>query len=72
VEMGIFLFVGEPPEVIRCSELMKNSGISGTIVYSSVTILVPDSPRSDRNGKIDWIGAYSGVGGLILFNFVWK
>jgi hypothetical protein len=37
-----------------------------------VLIVVPDGQPSDKGGKIDWIGSYLGVGGLVLFNFTWK
>ena len=48
------------------------SAMLGTALYSSMIVLVPDGPPSDKGGKIDWMGVYLGVGGLILFNFVWK
>ena len=48
------------------------SAVLGAIVFSSIIVLVPDGPPSDAGGKIDWVGSYLGVGGLILFNFVWK
>lgn len=35
-------------------------------------LLVPEDKPVDPNGKVDWVGAYLGVGALILFNFVWK
>lgn len=47
-------------------------GLLGLIVYSIAIVLVPKDSPVDPNGKVDWFGAYLGVGGLILFNFVWK
>lgn len=44
----------------------------GAAVFGGVATLVPQAPPSDKGGKVDWVGAYLGVGGLILFNFVWK
>ncbi len=44
----------------------------GAVVYSGIFLSVPTDIISDPNGKIDWIGAYLGVGGLVLFNFVWN
>ncbi|KFY43543.1 hypothetical protein V495_03903 [Pseudogymnoascus sp. VKM F-4514 (FW-929)] len=44
----------------------------GAAVFVPLIFLVPHAPPSDEGGKIDWIGAYLGVGGLILFNFVWN
>jgi hypothetical protein len=56
-------------------ELTLNSfgrAILGLVVFGSAILLVPgDEPQNPR-GSIDWIGAYLGVAGLILFNFVWK
>lgn len=44
----------------------------GTAAFSTVIFLVPGEEPSDKGGKIDWVGSYLGVGGLVLFNFVWK
>ena len=44
----------------------------GFVVFgAALTICHADTPL-DPNGKIDWVGALLGVGGLILFNFTWK
>jgi hypothetical protein len=56
----------KPPVLIFCSAIL------GTVCFSVVFLLVPDGPPSDKGGKTDWIGWYLGVGGLVLFNFVWK
>jgi hypothetical protein len=44
----------------------------GLTVYGAAIFLSPQDEPVDPNGKIDLVGAYLGVGGLILFNFVWK
>ncbi|KAH8797340.1 major facilitator superfamily domain-containing protein [Xylogone sp. PMI_703] len=44
----------------------------GVIVYGIAIISVEDDRPLDSNGKIDWVGSYLGVAGLILFNFVWN
>jgi hypothetical protein len=44
----------------------------GFVVYGTVILSIPADEPVDPHGKIDWIGAYFGVAGLILFNFVWK
>lgn len=44
----------------------------GAAIFTVVALIVPSSRPSDPGGKIDWLGAYFGVGGLVLFNFVWK
>jgi len=35
-------------------------------------VAIPADEPVDPEGTIDWVGAYLGVGALILFNFVWK
>ncbi|RYP93591.1 hypothetical protein DL770_000333 [Monosporascus sp. CRB-9-2] len=34
--------------------------------------LLPPEVPVDRNGKIDWIGSFLSLGGLIVFNVVWN
>lgn len=46
--------------------------ILGFVVYGVMAVIVPHDDPVQPEGKIDWIGAYLGVGGLILFNFTWK
>ncbi|KAH0428188.1 efflux pump antibiotic resistance protein [Colletotrichum camelliae] len=44
----------------------------GTVIFGLFIIIVPGEPTPmDPLGKVDYIGAYLGVSGLILFNFVW-
>ncbi|KAL6697389.1 major facilitator superfamily domain-containing protein [Trichoderma pleuroticola] len=47
--------------------------IVGTVVFTAAWIFLPaeDQPL-DPKGSIDYIGAYLGIGGLVLFNFVWN
>jgi MFS family permease len=47
-------------------------GLLGLVVYGTVIMTVPADEPVDPTGKIDFVGAYLGVGGLTLFNFVWK
>ena len=42
------------------------------VVYGAAIIAVPEDERLGSGGKIDWVGSYLGVAGLVLFNFVWK
>ncbi|PTB66876.1 MFS general substrate transporter [Trichoderma citrinoviride] len=42
------------------------------VVYGAAIIAVPEDERLDPGGKIDWVGSYLGVAGLVLFNFVWN
>ncbi|KAL5092466.1 hypothetical protein Trisim1_001719 [Trichoderma cf. simile WF8] len=46
--------------------------VLGAVVYGAAIIAVPDDERLDPEGKIDWVGSYLGVAGLVLFNFVWN
>ncbi len=47
-------------------------GLLGFVVYGIALLTVPADEPIDPNGEVDWLGAYLGVGALILFNFVWK
>ncbi|KAM7210850.1 Major facilitator superfamily domain containing protein [Rhypophila decipiens] len=47
-------------------------GLLGFVVYGITIASVPADKPVDPNGSIDYGGAYFGVGGLILFNFVWN
>ncbi|KAK3069709.1 hypothetical protein LTR53_011730 [Teratosphaeriaceae sp. CCFEE 6253] len=44
----------------------------GAVVFTLALVLLPGDTPVDPAGRIDWIGAYLGVAGLILFNFVWN
>jgi MFS family permease len=49
------------------------SAILGSVVFAIFALLVPREPEPmDKNGTIDYFGAFLGVAGLILFNFTWK
>jgi hypothetical protein len=42
------------------------------VVYGLFFLVVESEEQPmDRNGKIDYAGAYFGVAGLFLFNFSW-
>ncbi|UKZ79096.1 hypothetical protein TrVFT333_006846 [Trichoderma virens FT-333] len=46
--------------------------IFGAVVFGATSfILPPDGEPMDANGTVDYVGAYFGVTGLVLFNFVW-
>lgn len=49
----------------------STTGLLGFIVYGTVMLTTPDGEPVDPNGEIDWVGAYLGVGALILSNSVW-
>jgi hypothetical protein len=45
----------------------------GAVIFTLFVFVVPGEPEPiDKGGNIDYIGAYFGVAGLILFNYVWK
>jgi len=45
----------------------------GAVIFTIFVFIVPGEPEPlDKGGHIDYFGAYLGVSGLILFNFVWK
>lgn len=46
--------------------------MAGVVIFSMVLISLPWDIPVDATGSIDWLGAYLGVAGLVLFNFVWK
>ncbi|CEN62352.1 hypothetical protein ASPCAL08988 [Aspergillus calidoustus] len=47
--------------------------ILGTLGFALFAFIVPGEPEPfDKGGRMDYIGAYFGVAGLILFNFVWN
>lgn len=46
--------------------------ILGTLAFMLFVFTVPGEKVSmDPNGKFDYVGAYLGVAGLVLFNFSW-
>ncbi|KAK4118841.1 MFS general substrate transporter [Parathielavia appendiculata] len=47
-------------------------GLLGAVVYGIAFAVVPGDEPVDANGIVDYAGAYFGVGGLTLFNFVWN
>ncbi|RFU26450.1 hypothetical protein B7463_g9879, partial [Scytalidium lignicola] len=43
-----------------------------SIILAVLWVLLPPERPVDRYGKIDWIGAVLGTGGLIVFNVAWN
>ena len=54
------------------AEIYFSRGLLGFVVYGTAMVTVPADEPVDPNGEVDWVGAYLGVGAIILFNFVWK
>ena len=44
----------------------------GTLVFSSLALVMPKESPVSKGEKMDWIGSVLGISGLVLFNFVWK
>ncbi|OBT77547.1 hypothetical protein VF21_04575 [Pseudogymnoascus sp. 05NY08] len=45
----------------------------GAVVFTLFALIVPgEAEPFDKGGSIDYVGSYFGVGGLVLFNFVWN
>lgn len=45
----------------------------GAVIFALFAVVVPGEGKPmDEGGSFDLVGAYLSVGGLILFNFVWK
>jgi hypothetical protein len=52
--------------------LTVTRSLLGVVVFGITVVLVPaDEPQAPAD-SIDYVGAYLGVTGLILFNFSWK
>jgi hypothetical protein len=49
-----------------------NRTILAFVVFTIAFIATPFDEPVDKDGKIDFIGLYLGIGALFLFNFVWK
>jgi MFS family permease len=55
----------------RCL-LTSSSGLFGAVVFTAAVLMLEEDEPADPRGSIDYVGAYLGVAGLILFNFCWK
>lgn len=40
------------------------------MIYDIAIVAVQEDEPVDPNGEVDWVGAYLGVGALIMFDFV--
>jgi hypothetical protein len=58
--------------VIQMAMLMVTRSLLGVVVFGVTVVLVPADDPQAPDDSIDYIGAYLGVTGLILFNFSWK
>jgi hypothetical protein len=53
---------------------MKDRGSAGlgVLIYTALCMVLPPESAVDKEGTIDWFGAFLGLSALILFNFAWK
>jgi hypothetical protein len=54
------------------SDNWLSRAIVGTVIFVSLAVLLPSDYPVDKNGRIDWVGAFLGTAGLIVFNVSWK
>jgi hypothetical protein len=54
----------------KCTDWYR--AITGTVLLAAVLMILPPETPVDKGGDVDWFGAYLGLSGLVLFNFVWK
>ncbi|KAK3177154.1 hypothetical protein OEA41_008482 [Lepraria neglecta] len=58
--------------MLDLADEFASRGLLGFVVYGIAMVTVPADEPQDPNGEVDWMGAYLGVGALVLFNFVWN
>ncbi|KAH7009655.1 major facilitator superfamily-domain-containing protein [Ilyonectria destructans] len=44
----------------------------GLLVFSALFLVLPHEVPVDKEGKIDYVGIFLGLSGLLLFNFAWN
>lgn len=73
MEVAVLLLVRVSLPLTNISYLTHSRAIVGAVLFTAFAFIVPGEPEPlDKTGKIDFVGSYFGVAGLILFNFVWK
>jgi hypothetical protein len=73
--MAVLFHVSNPSSrKIRYADPNANDRAAlGAITFALFAFIVPgEGEPFDKGGSIDYVGSYFGVGGLVLFNFVWK
>jgi MFS family permease len=69
---GGSLVAGAFVQEVQWKWLFLFLALCGAVVYGAAILLVPDDEPQLPDMTIDWVGAYLGVAGLILFNFSWN
>jgi hypothetical protein len=59
--------------ILDANSNSNDRAVLGAITFISFAFIVPgEAEPFEKGGSIDYVGSYFGVGGLLLFNFVWK
>ncbi|KAJ9134112.1 Major facilitator superfamily [Pleurostoma richardsiae] len=66
------IWAGALIEFVNWNWIFFSMAIAGACVFGVLGCLIPNDKPVDKGGKIDWIGAALGAGGLILFNVAWN
>ena len=70
------LFLYEVSASLHCGGQVgvdeDNRAILRIIIYTALWLVLPLESAVDKEGNIDWFGAFLGFSALILFNFIWK
>ncbi|KAH7061278.1 major facilitator superfamily domain-containing protein [Macrophomina phaseolina] len=70
---GGSVFAGIFAQLTHWKRLFAAPAMLGAVVFGISAVIVPSDKAIPRDeGSVDWLGAYLGIGGLILFNFVWN
>jgi hypothetical protein len=52
--------------------IFGSRAILGAVLFATLLWVLPHESSVDKEGKVDWVGAFLGICALVLFNFVWK
>ncbi|KAH8900011.1 MFS general substrate transporter [Thozetella sp. PMI_491] len=61
-----------PPIFTSTDLTFLDRGLLGSVIYGTTILVVAADEPVARDEPVDWVGAYLGVAGLVLFNFVWN
>jgi hypothetical protein len=42
------------------------------VLFAGVWFVLPKEEAGDKDGNVDWLGAFLGIGALVVFNVAWK
>lgn len=55
-----------------CFNLTGIRALLGCVVFGGLAVVLPAEKPVTESERMDWLGSFLGIGGLILFNFVFK